>query len=52
MNDKTTILVVEDKDNEREAMARLLRMENYSVISAERKIILYYSAQICEFICV
>jgi DNA-binding NtrC family response regulator len=34
MSTQETILVVEDKPNEREAMARLLRMEGYSVSAA------------------
>jgi len=35
MTDSAKILVVEDKENEREALARLLRMEDYQVVAAE-----------------
>jgi DNA-binding NtrC family response regulator len=35
MNANTTVLVVEDKENEREATARLLRMEGYQVLCAK-----------------
>jgi DNA-binding NtrC family response regulator len=35
MTTKCNLLVVEDKQSEREAMARLLRMEGHNVISAE-----------------
>lgn len=34
MTDSATILVVEDKESEREALARLLRMEKYNVLAA------------------
>ena len=34
MTRKSTVLVVEDQTNEREAMARLLRMEQYEVLTA------------------
>jgi DNA-binding NtrC family response regulator len=34
MNSKPNILIVEDKDNEREALARLLRQEGYDVVQA------------------
>lgn len=35
MNTKPKILIVEDKDNEREALARLLRQEGYDVAQAQ-----------------
>ena len=35
MNTTARILIVEDKENEREALARLLRMEGYEVVVAE-----------------
>ena len=35
MSNVATILVVEDKDSEREAMSRLLRLEDYRVLVAE-----------------
>lgn len=34
MTNKPTILIVEDKPSEREALARLLRLENYEVLTA------------------